>query len=204
MKGEARQALLDIVVQAVDRLQTIAEAHRKLAEINAPLIADQLAFETSVEGERLRRYELTCSRTWLRMFDLLLKARRAGEALDFATIASLDRFVPAGNIDAIDSPASAVTIVVTPAVEPVKEPDPPIEAKSEPENAPNEANSCVQAPSGEREDGHKAVRIDTPHVERKPVAVGITGKTKSHPVLEQVLGGRPATLMNLSPIFGEK
>jgi hypothetical protein len=52
---EARQALFRIVTQAVERLETIAETHRKRAEINASLIADQLAFDGSVEGERLRR-----------------------------------------------------------------------------------------------------------------------------------------------------
>ena len=96
------------------------------------------------------------------------------------------------------------TTAVTPPAEPVEQPDPPNEAKLEPENAPNEANSHVQAPSRERGDGHKEVRIDTPHVERKPVAVGITGKTKSHPALERVLRGRNSNLLNLTPIFGEK
>ena len=51
---------------------------------------------------------------------------------------------------------------------------------------------------------HKEFRIDTPHVDRKPGGIGITGKAKSHPVLERVLTGRNSTLLNLSPIFGEQ
>jgi hypothetical protein len=47
--------------------------------------------EASVYASYLQhwRYELTCSRTLLRMFELLLKVRRTGEELDIATIASI-------------------------------------------------------------------------------------------------------------------
>jgi hypothetical protein len=200
----ARQVLLDIVNRATERLQDKAEVIRHLSEIDAVSAADRLSWDDTPEGERLRRYELTCKRTWLRMFDLLMNVRQKGGELDFATIESLVRSVPGGNMGTIDAPVAFATNVVTPPEEPIEQPNPPIEAKLEPENAPNEANSHVQAPGRERGDGHKEVRIDTPHIERKPVAAGITGKTKSHPVVERVLGGRPATLMNLSPIFGEK
>jgi hypothetical protein len=93
------------------------------------------------------------------------------------------------------------TTAVTPPAEPVEQPDPPKEAKLEPENAPNEANSHVRALGREYGDAGNGVRIDAPHVERKPVGGGITGKTKSHPALERVLGGRNSNLMNLSAIF---
>ncbi len=44
---------------------------------------------------RTGRYEITCTRTWLKMFDLLLKARSAAEELDCDTIASIERVAPA-------------------------------------------------------------------------------------------------------------
>jgi hypothetical protein len=94
----------------------------------------------------------------------------------------------------------APTAVTSPA-EPVEQLDPPNEAKLEPENAPNEANSHVRALSSEYGDAGKGVKIDALHVERKPVGGGITGKTKSHPALERALGGRNLNLMNLSAIF---
>ncbi len=140
----ARQALVEIVDLATEQLQQNMEVLCQIAELDATSAAERASWNDSVEGERLRRYEVTCSRTWLRMFDLLLKARRAGEELDFVTIASVERFAPARNVGAIDSPAQSVTNVVTPAVESVKEPVPPIEAKPSRENAPNEANFSVQ------------------------------------------------------------
>jgi hypothetical protein len=196
----ARQILLEIVDRATERLRDKAERFRRLAELDAVSAADRLSWDDTEEGERLRRYELTCERTWLRIFDLLLKVRQKGGELDFATIAAIDRSVKSHNTD--DNPAPAVASVVIALEEPAREPDRPNEANSPPENAPNEANSDVQEISSRRRDGHKEVRIDTPHVDRKPGGIGITGKAKSHPALERVQGGGTSNLMNLSPIFG--
>jgi hypothetical protein len=195
----ARQALVEIVVLATEQLEKNMEVLCQIAELDAASAAERASWDDSVEGERLRRYEVTCSRTWLRMFDLLLKARRAGEELDFVTIASLERFAPARTIGVIESPAQSVT----PAVEPVTESVPPIEAKPSRENAPNEANSSVQTPSLTRPTEHREFRIDTPHCEHKVGAVGITGKEKMHPALHELLTGRKSTLLDMTPIFGK-
>jgi hypothetical protein len=199
----ARQALLEIVELATEQLQKNMEVLSQIAELDAASAADCASWDDSVEGERLRRYELTCSRTWLRMFDLLLKARRAGEELDFVTIESVERFAPARNVGAIDSPAQSATNVVTPAVEPVKEPVPPIEAKPARENAPNEANSSAQTPSSSQQNERREFRIDSPHFEHKGGGVGITGKEKMHPALHGLLTGRKSTLLDMTPIFGK-
>ena len=199
----ARKTLLEIVDRTTERLREKAEVHRRLAELDAVSAADRLSWDDTPEGERLRRYELTCERTWMRMFDLLLKTRQKGADLDIATIASISRSVPTVTVGEIDQPAPTVADLIIPPDEPALDPDPPNEAKSEPKNAPNEANLHAQAPSRGRGDGHKEVRIDTPHVERKPSGIGNTGKEKIHSVLERALGGRNAALMNLTPIFGE-
>ena len=198
----ARQTLLEIVDRTTERLQEKAEMFRHLAEIDAVSAADRLSWDDTPEGERLRRYELTCERTWMRMFDLLLKTRQKGADLDIDTIASISRSVPTVTVGEIDQPAPTVADVITPPAEAVIPPEPPSEANLAQENAPNEANSHVQAPSRERQDGHKEHRIDTPHLDRKPGGIGVAGKAKSHPVLDRVLGGRNSNLMNLSPIFG--
>ena len=70
---------MSIVDRAVGRLETIAEAHRKRAEANARLMAALLAFDDSVEGERLRRYETSCSRALLRTLDAFDKMHRAAD-----------------------------------------------------------------------------------------------------------------------------
>jgi len=100
---EARQALLSIVDRAVGRLETIAEAHRKRAEANASLTADLLAFVGSVEGERLRRYETSCSRTLLRTLDAFDKRHLAADDDD-----DIDPIVPA-SIEECE-PVSAVEV----------------------------------------------------------------------------------------------
>jgi hypothetical protein len=200
--ASARQVLLEIVDRATARLREKAESFRQLAELDAVSAADRLSWDDTAEGERLRRYELTCDRTWYRTFDLLLKVRQKRGDLDFATIAAIDRSVTRHKTDTIDNPVPAVTSAVIPPEEPAKEPDRPNEANLPPENAPNEANSHAQAISDGRRVGQKEVRIDTPHLDRKPGGIGITDNAKSHPALERVLGGRNSNLMNLSPIFG--
>jgi hypothetical protein len=197
----ARQMLLDLVDRTTERLLQKADVFRELAELDAAYTADRLSWDDTAEGERLRRYELTCNRTLLRMFELLLKVRRTGDELELGTIASIARSVPSGNMVANDRPASIVTTVITPPVEPVSEPDPPIESKSDRENAPNEANSSVHALSSTHWDGHKEFRIDTPHLDRKAGGVGITGKEKIHPALQRLLSGRERTLLDLSSFF---
>ena len=71
-----------IVDRAVGRLQTIAAAHQKRSDANATLMPDRLAFDDSVEGERLRRYEMSCSRALIRTLDAIVKMRKATDATD--------------------------------------------------------------------------------------------------------------------------
>jgi len=83
----AREALSQIVEQAVTRLATKAAAHRQQAAVDASLAASRLAFDDSDAGERLRRHESTCGRTLLRTLDILAKIRRAGTAGESAPAA---------------------------------------------------------------------------------------------------------------------
>ncbi len=186
-------------------------AFRELEEINLRYADHRLSWDDTPEGERLRRYGLTCKRARHRMFDLLLKIRTTADELDIATIASIRRSVPTVTTDAIDQLGQFVADDITLPDEPVLEADPPVEkpvppneANSAAENAPNEPNSHVQATSPEHRDAVKEVRIDTPHVERKAHRTVITGKETIHPAIERVLGGGKSTLMNLSPLFGQQ
>jgi hypothetical protein len=199
----ARQSLIAFMHRATEPLQQKAEMFRQLAELDAADAAHRLSWDDTPEGERLRRYELSCQRSLLRMFDSLLKVRRTGEDLEIATIASLGRSVPSGNVSANDRPAPAAATAITPPAEPFNEPDPPIEANPVRETAPNEANSDVQAPSSRLRDGHKEFRIDTPHLNRKAGGFGITGNETVHPALHRLQTGQERTLLDLSPIFGK-
>jgi hypothetical protein len=195
--------LLDLVDRVTEQLRVKTEALRVFAELDAAYAADRLSWDDTDEGERLRRYELTCSRTLLRMFELLLKVRRTGEELDIATIASISRSIPSANMGAIDKPVPTVATVITPPAEPVQEPDLPNKPNPIRDYAPNEANSDVHTPSSSRRDGHNDSRIDTPHLEHKAGGFGMTGKEKTHAALQRMLSGRESTLLDTTPIFGK-
>jgi hypothetical protein len=206
----ARLMLLEIVDRATAELADKAGVFRELEEINLRFAGHRLSWDDTPEGERLRRYGLTCKRAWSRMFDLLLKIRATAGELDIATVASIRRSVPTVTTDAIDQLGQFVADDMTLPDQAVDEPDPPIEetvspieANPIPENAPNEPNSHVQATSPEHRDAAKEVRIDTPHVERTAGRRGITSKATNQPAFERMMRGRKS-MMNLSPIFGEQ
>jgi hypothetical protein len=136
-------------------------------------------------------------RTLLRMFELLLKVRRTGEVLDLGTIATIGRSLPSGNVGPIDRLAPAVATAITPPVEPVHEPDPPVEANPIRQSAPNEPNFDVQAPRTTLRGGHKEFGIDTPHLGRKADEFGITGNDAIHPALRRLLTGPGPTLLDI-------
>ena len=168
----ARQMLREIVDRATEPLEEKVEVLRELAEANGAAAARALAWDHTPEGQRLRRYQTTFERAWFRTFDLLMKIRRTGGELDLETIDSFRRGAVSGSVRAIERSAPIAAKVSIPPVEPAREPAAPIEAKSEGVNAPNEANSYVQAPSHVRHDGHKDIRIDTPHLDPRPTERG--------------------------------
>jgi hypothetical protein len=156
----ARQWLLDLVDRTREPLRQNADVIRELAELDALSAADRLSWDDTAEGERLRRYELSYNRTQLRMFELLLKVRRTGDERDLGTIVSVGRSGPSGNMSANDLPRPAVTSVTTPPAEPVQEPDPPIEANSERENAPNEQSWRRAAPNPMKNRSHARMIVE--------------------------------------------
>src|SRR5262249_54411798 len=55
-----------MVEQEMTRLEALAQAHRQRADADAAEASARLAFDGSAEGERLRRYLLSCHRVFLR------------------------------------------------------------------------------------------------------------------------------------------
>jgi hypothetical protein len=129
-EADARQALLRVIEQAVGRLEGIARTYRERDEANAKLLPARLAFDDSMEAERLRRYETSCSRLLLRTLDAFEKRHRAAEEDDD----DIDADVPA-SIDEC-APLSALAFEVEPAFE--TEPAVAVESISEliPASAP--------------------------------------------------------------------
>jgi hypothetical protein len=71
-------ALRTLADQAIGRLEALATDHRQRSEADAAQQAARLSFDASTEGERLRRYQFSCSRSLLRSLDTLIKVRRSG------------------------------------------------------------------------------------------------------------------------------
>jgi hypothetical protein len=200
----ARAMLMDIIDRAVEKVEETAVVLREVAEIDESLAAYRGSWDDTPEGERLRRYELTCRRDWQRTFALLLKIRETGAELDIATISAMRQSLPRTSFGTIERSITDEMNGVTSASEPATVPEAPSEANLARRSAPSQANSRHEAPMSERGDSGREFRIDTPHREHKPGGIGRTGTEGRHPVLERVIGGGNATLMDLSPIFGER
>ncbi len=77
--AEARAKLQAIVDQAAARLEARREVHEQWESAASTDRADRLAFDTSREAERLRRFQLAGNRALLRTLDTLDKLRRDGD-----------------------------------------------------------------------------------------------------------------------------
>ena len=66
--------------RAIARLEALAAGHRERAEAEAAQQVARLSFDPSNEGERLRRYQSSCSRSLFRSFDTLIKLRRSSSS----------------------------------------------------------------------------------------------------------------------------
>ena len=148
----ARATLRAIVEKAVIRLAAKLEVHQARAALEAAEAVDRLSFDESVEGERLRRFQLAGQRALLRTVDSLRKLRRdeppqptegdpAEPAGTVATVAGLTETIGCG----ADGTDSSLGSDLLPAI-----PDPPLALEPEPaaENPPNEPTAAgVDRPS---------------------------------------------------------
>jgi hypothetical protein len=75
-ESAARAILLDVVDRAVNRLSALAHAHQLRQEQAAALQAEFLAFDGSVEAERIRRYATASDRGMHRALTMILKLRK--------------------------------------------------------------------------------------------------------------------------------
>jgi hypothetical protein len=207
-------------------LEAKADALRQIAEVDAEHAVDRLRWDDTPEGEKLRRYDLACKRLWLRLSEMLLRARQNGERLDIGMIQTIGRSAPTVVAMNADPAVSSDAIGMTPTEEPANSADLPSEPNSSGEKAPNEANSGGGAAPNEANSGggeapneanlaglairtaafgsRRELRVDAPHLDRKPGAIGLNGKGSLLPDFEGILGGRKQSLLDLTPIFGQR
>jgi hypothetical protein len=80
-KEHAREVLLEIVDEAVSRLEEQEQVHRRREADLAALRPEILLFDASPEGEWVRREQRKAKRSILRITERFRKARRRGETL---------------------------------------------------------------------------------------------------------------------------
>jgi hypothetical protein len=134
----------EIADRAIARLEPIAAEHRRREAADAARLPDLLAFDASAEGERLRRYQVTCSRNLFRSLEMFLKIRKSGVA------AASDRDESTATVQA-ESVGSRADAVIPPADredsqnEPI---DPPLEVVRRAEmTGPAEAGTSINDPA---------------------------------------------------------
>ena len=95
-EAAARAHLLDVVARATERLEEWIAWEDHKAELNRKLAYGLNAFDFSKEGERLRRYEMSCERQLHRHLDELRKIRLGrgrdeADGIHFHSLAPLPR-----------------------------------------------------------------------------------------------------------------
>ena len=127
---KAREALVEIIERATQRLTIRAEAHRERARVMAALATDFLAFDDSPGGERLRRFELASGRGLSRSLDDLRKHRHS---------------IVSGPLSVVSGPLSAVACEADAVIEPIAT----NEATAARENVTNEATAVSEHATNE-------------------------------------------------------
>ena len=100
-------ALRAIIEQAVTRLQALVAGHRERQALSLPAGLDGQAFDDSVEGERMRRYQQTHSRALNSTIQTLFKVRKELGARTEEP--AVNAGVPGVEVPVGDAPALATT-----------------------------------------------------------------------------------------------
>ena len=88
-RASGQAELLKIIAEEEERLEEVLELH---LERDEAVGLEPLLFDDSESGERLRRYQLACNRTLLRILDTLERRQRArGKARAVPAAAAADR-----------------------------------------------------------------------------------------------------------------
>ena len=113
-----RVALLRLVAEETARLEELKDARQQREAADRSELADRLAVDTTLDGERVRRYQLDCDRKLHRALQSLMKLRRdEGGAADPD---AEDVPGPAGSVEPPNGLTPAVTDVPVTASEPVE------------------------------------------------------------------------------------
>jgi hypothetical protein len=84
---EARNVVEAVIHRAIDHLENLLAGHHERGETAAPLLADTAAFDASVAGERLHRFQTARGREFLRTLETLLQLRQKREAAGMGKLA---------------------------------------------------------------------------------------------------------------------
>ena len=76
----ASRPLTLLIARSIARLDAISRVLNEQEDAETAELANRLSFDDSNAGERLRRLQMYCGRSFFRMLDILLKMRRSNES----------------------------------------------------------------------------------------------------------------------------
>jgi hypothetical protein len=188
---KARRVLRGIVDRATSRLEAIAEACQQQEAAGAAEQADRLSFDDSDSGERLRRLQMYCGRSFYRMLDVLLKIRSTRTAQPSPVLAdpresvrtpsrepeagclTTRRPTPLEPIDSFD-PVSPIDILAPAGPVPLDTPPPLGLLAADPidqpivGNEPSRTADAVDEPNAWNEPSRAADPVDEPNAGNEP------------------------------------
>jgi hypothetical protein len=212
----ARAVLLDLVRREISRPETVFDVRQSWADIDRGEQAQRMAFDTSPDGERLRRHVLSTSRVLLRTLDAFVKIRKSVEidpaAYDIGA-SDLAPETPAECVAGPESPISHQPDAPARERDPAYQPEAPARilaaaVQNEPEPAlalpePMAAPVAASPPSAALSIDEPAAVIDlsgleTADVQNEPEPVASVVATPVPPVGCAV--GLSSGLVELSPV----
>ena len=192
-RPSGKAELLKIVAEEEERLEEVLELH---LERDEAVGLEPLLFDDSESGERLRRYQLACNRTLLRILDTLERRQRArGKARAVPTAAAAaDR--PA----VIVPPPAAASTPQDTAGAPVPEDrmpaiDEPAVLDGEPADASSSASADPADESWSRKAGHREGEAPA-----EPVFAGEAARREPRPPTSEADSECPAPAEIAAPV----
>jgi hypothetical protein len=177
-KATAREVLLATVRRATSRLDGLFVMHQRRAEADRAEQADRLSFDTSPEGERLRRHVLSTGRALYRALDTFLKIRKSLDIDPDAPHLGVDGLAPETAVEGIDGPGISFS---------QNEPEPLAAhcARSDPSARSVSSVECARAPVEAASGGSAAVAqppsLETPDLQNEPEPVGVSAAPAAAP-----------------------
>ncbi len=178
----ARAALLELVSEQEERLETLLAAHLERESAADP---DALGFQDTAEGERLRRYQIACNQTLLRILETLRRRHREADRAKEGSKRGRRSSVAASGVE---SPTEADLLRETfaPVIAQGQEPDARLVGESEPSSEADLLRETCGRVNGRQHFGCPETRAQ--QSKAVPTLGGLVGRASPDPVPSPTAG----------------